>query len=492
MTSNEHFFNTFEESLEEKSANGIYSWILDYFTNDLSNNKNTSTIKIESYLTACKDAIKQSPCPSLEKLNEILEWIEKEKKNVYTKSILDLDKLKEDIEEIISKIFCFGKTFFISLGDKKISKNKQIASIYSIEFSIIERNEKSNVIKKIGEYELEDIGLIEVIYEDVKEILKKKNVLHSNCSLQVLVRTLGKRRVGAVSGDSLSGAIAVGIFSVLMSEIHPRSEEFYIPRHFLTTLAINNQSCKAVGGFDLKRQIFETEWKTNNQDAKLFYAESQQEGKTLKGKNYIAVNDLEELIYMFFKKDNESSVAFWERCARKHSSHHPPDEPQPPDQINVEPFFFLAQTVVLFSTSKMEVAYEQFKNQSTKLSLEGCSPEDILKEQFGTYCLKNLVTQISSKHGKSSSDLFQLGYLVSLFPFSFNNSEEFRQLRLTIEKHSINSDILIPVIQIITEFLNQIDESINIEEFVLKVEQFKIDLQKSFGVLRNSKTQKKN
>jgi hypothetical protein len=146
-------------------------------------------------------------------------------------------------------------------------------------------------------------------------------------------------------------------------------------------------------------------------------------------------------------------------------------------RTRVEPFFWLAQTLVGWSISGIELMYQQFKLQAEELGVKvtrGDEPTD----EFLSNHLGDIDTDVRTKHGETASNVFRFGSLVALLPLSFNDAAQFRALKATCESlalRSFGSDGLATTAM----FLNELP--CDIPEFVKKVETFKKLLQKAIS-----------
>ncbi len=143
--------------------------------------------------------------------------------------------------------------------------------------------------------------------------------------------------------------------------------------------------------------------------------------------------------------------------------------------LEVEPFFWLAQTLVAWSMSRMELAFEVFHTQAASLSVA------VAREQFGeedplAEAAVLIHEELTERHGDEAAAVFAVGVLVALLPFSFDSADDLRRGKATIERivlGALGSDSLVET----TGFLKGVP--CEIPAFVEKVAKFKESLHKA-------------
>lgn len=142
-------------------------------------------------------------------------------------------------------------------------------------------------------------------------------------------------------------------------------------------------------------------------------------------------------------------------------------------RTQVEPYFWLAQALIGWSISNMELAYQQFEVQAKALSL-GIAREADDPNEFLAQNLDEIDTRIHAKHGETARNIFRLGSLISLLPLFFNEVSQLRNLKAAAEKMVLQY-FGIEGLTTVTSFLSELP--CEIKEFVKKVEHFKVAFQ---------------
>ena len=146
-------------------------------------------------------------------------------------------------------------------------------------------------------------------------------------------------------------------------------------------------------------------------------------------------------------------------------------------RTKVEPFFWLAQTLVGWSISGIELMYQQFELQAQQLGVKVARGDEATNEFLSNH-LGDIDTDVRTTHGETASKVFRFGSLVALLPLAFNDGSQLRSLKATCESlalRSFGSDGLVATAM----FLNELP--CEIPEFAEKVEGFKESLQKAIS-----------
>ena len=144
----------------------------------------------------------------------------------------------------------------------------------------------------------------------------------------------------------------------------------------------------------------------------------------------------------------------------------------------IEQFFWLAQALVGWATSGMELSFKLFESQAKELSIEIPYTKNTVREDYLSESTELLRESILEKHGQIASDIFSIATLVALLPFSFDSQTDFRNGKAAIEMAVLKSFESTEALQVTTEFLNRLP--CEIPRFVERIEGFKKELQRTF------------
>jgi hypothetical protein len=140
----------------------------------------------------------------------------------------------------------------------------------------------------------------------------------------------------------------------------------------------------------------------------------------------------------------------------------------------VEPFFWLAQILVAWFTSRIELTWKTLDAHAASLSVD-VKPFSHPANDGLSEAMVSVREQLQQYHGQLPSDIFALGVMVALLPLAFSSPEDLREAKAVCEGLALKefgSDGLIET----TLFLS--DLPCEIPNFVEKVESFKQSLQK--------------
>ena len=191
----------------------------------------------------------------------------------------------------------------------------------------------------------------------------------------------------------------------------------------------------------------------------------------LRGFHY--VSSLAEL------KRHFGEVASVAATARRQASGSPtssssPTPGLPEAALQVEPFFWLAQCLVAFAGSGMELSYAAFDAQARDLGVS-VERDNLDVREYGIHAEPEFAAKIERLHGSLAAAIFEIGYLVSLLPFSFTSEEMLRRMCSTLEGATLKK--LPAGLQAVARLTTGIP--CEIEVFVKKVEDLKIELQRT-------------
>jgi len=143
--------------------------------------------------------------------------------------------------------------------------------------------------------------------------------------------------------------------------------------------------------------------------------------------------------------------------------------------IKVEPFFWLAQTLVAWFTSRMELSWQILEAHATSLSVDVKPFSRPAADGLGE-AIVSIKEQLHQHHGKLPASIFGLGVTVALLPFGFSSPEDLRRGKAVCEGVALKefgSDVL----AMTTLFLRELP--CEIPAFVERVERFKQSLQEA-------------
>ena len=107
-------------------------------------------------------------------------------------------------------------------------------------------------------------------------------------------------------------------------------------------------------------------------------------------------------------------------------------------ETKVEPFLWLGQSIVHWSISGMELAYQEFEIHAKNLDVMVAHPEDSADEFLSNH-LGELDRAVSIKYGEVASNIFRFGLIVALLPLSFRDATQLRSLKLACESLALRS-----------------------------------------------------
>ncbi len=155
----------------------------------------------------------------------------------------------------------------------------------------------------------------------------------------------------------------------------------------------------------------------------------------------------------------------------------PPRSPNaglPEEALQIEPFFWLAQCLVAFAGSGMELSYSAFAEQARNLGVP-VERDKLDVREYGIHAEPELAARIERLHGSLAAGIFEIGYLVSLLPFSFSSAEMLQRMRFTLEGATLKR--LPSALQAVAKLTAGVP--CEIELFVKKVEDLKVELQRA-------------
>lgn len=142
----------------------------------------------------------------------------------------------------------------------------------------------------------------------------------------------------------------------------------------------------------------------------------------------------------------------------------------------IEPFFWLAQTLVGWVTGEMELFFQMFEQQANDLSLEILDRNNTAHEDYLSESLESLRVSLMEQHGQMAADVFSIATLVALLPHSFDSTTDFRRAKVAIETAVLKAFVSAEVLQVTTGFLNELP--CEIPQFVDRIENYKKELQR--------------
>jgi hypothetical protein len=157
--------------------------------------------------------------------------------------------------------------------------------------------------------------------------------------------------------------------------------------------------------------------------------------------------------------------------ADAHGKSHPSSSRK--GSVKVEPFFWLAQTLVAWFTSRMDLSWQILEQHAASVSVD-VKPFSQPSEVGLDEAMVAVREQLQQSHGQLPACIFSLGVMVALLPFGFSSPDELRRAKATLEGLALKefgSEVLV----VTTSFLR--DLPCEIPTFVEKVESFKQSLQ---------------
>lgn len=147
------------------------------------------------------------------------------------------------------------------------------------------------------------------------------------------------------------------------------------------------------------------------------------------------------------------------------------------NEIAIEPYFWLAQMLVAWTSSQMELSWEVFVEQMRKLGLETLDRDTVAKDDYLAQAGSSITDQLIANHGQIAADIFFIGTMVALLPFMFESLSHLRTTKAAIERTVLKTFDTPKALEVTTLFLS--DVPCEVPRFVEKIEQYKKDLQQA-------------